>query len=101
MITRLWHGWTHPEDADAYETLLCEQILPPIQRIDGCLGAYVLRRADGDEVQFVTLTLWRSLDAIRAFAGPECDNAVIPAPARRLLSRYDARALHYDTRLQP
>jgi heme-degrading monooxygenase HmoA len=66
MITRLWQGWTASEDADAYEQFLLTELFPSMQEIPGFRGAEVLRRPDGGEVAFVTLTRFDSLDAIRA-----------------------------------
>ena len=69
MIGRIWHGWTSPENADAYEQLLRSEVLPGICRIEGYRGVQLFRRPEGDEVEFVTLTLFDSLDAVRRFAG--------------------------------
>lgn len=97
MITRLWRGWTAPEDADAYERFLLAELFPSMRSIAGFIGADVLRRPDGDEVAFVTLTRFDSLDAIRAFAGEDHELAVLEPAARALLSRHDERALHFET----
>jgi hypothetical protein len=59
----------------------------------------VLRRADGEEVQFVVVNLFESLEAVKAFAGPEYETAVFEPEARRLLSRAEPKALHYDVRV--
>jgi hypothetical protein len=91
-IARIWHGWTTPANADAYETLLRSEVLPGISKISGARGAYVLRTPVGDEVEFVTITLWDSLDAVREFAGEDYELAVVPPPARRL----GAAARHRD-----
>jgi antibiotic biosynthesis monooxygenase len=96
MIGRLWHGWTKPENADAYERLLRSTILPGIHRVAGYKGTYLLRRPVGEEVEFITLTLWESMEAIRAFAGPEGKTAVVPPEARKLLARFDEASRHYD-----
>ena len=96
MIARLWHGWTTRENADAYEALLRSEVLPGIHRIPGYRGAYLLRRNADPEVEFVTLTLFESWEAVRAFAGPDLEAAVVPPAARKLLARFDARSVHYD-----
>ena len=96
MIARLWHGWTTRENADAYEALLRSEVLPGIHRIPGYHGAYLLRRDADTEVEFVTLTLFESWDAVRAFAGDDLEAAVVPPAARKLLARFDARSVHYD-----
>jgi heme-degrading monooxygenase HmoA len=101
MIARLWHGWTTNENADRYEALLQAEVLPGIQRIDGYLGAYVLRREDGKQVEFVTVTLWESLAAVREFAGADYEAAVVPPAARALLARFDERSAHYEVRARP
>jgi heme-degrading monooxygenase HmoA len=101
MISRLWRGWTTGANADAYEALLRTKILPGIHRVKGYKGAYLLRRKVADGVEFATLTLWESLDAIRAFAGEDYELAVVIPEARKLLSRFDERSVHYDTILEP
>jgi heme-degrading monooxygenase HmoA len=102
VIARLWHGWAEPRNADAYEALLRAEVLPGIgARVGGFRGAYLLRHEDGAEVEFVTLTLWDSLEAVREFAGADYEAAVVPPEARRLLSRFDERAVHYETLLEP
>jgi antibiotic biosynthesis monooxygenase (ABM) superfamily enzyme len=97
MVTRLWRGWTEAADADAYERFLLERLLPSLRGIDGFAGADVLRRPDGDEVAFVTLVRFGSLDAVRAFAGDDYETPVIEPEAKVLLSRHDERAEHYET----
>jgi heme-degrading monooxygenase HmoA len=100
MIGRIWHGWASPDNADAYEQLLRGDVLPGINRIEGYRGATLLRREAGDEVEFVTLTLFDSLDAVRAFAGDDYERAVVPPEAQRLLAHYDERSAHYEIRFQ-
>jgi antibiotic biosynthesis monooxygenase (ABM) superfamily enzyme len=96
VIARLWHGWTAPENADAYEDFLRKKMFPSIHRVPGYLGADLLRRADGEEIAFVTITRFESLDAVRAFAGDAYEQAVVEPEARRLLSRFDQRSEHYE-----
>ena len=96
MISRIWHGWTTPANADAYQNLLTTKILPGIHRVAGYKGASLLRRDAGQEVEFVTITHFESMEAIRAFAGNDYEVAVVPPEARALLSRFDARSVHYQ-----
>ena len=97
-ISRVWHGWTEPgENAAAYESFLRAEMLPGIDRIDGFKGTFLLRREVGDAIEFVTVTRWRSLAAVRAFAGEDYELAVVLPEARRLLARFDERSAHYDT----
>jgi antibiotic biosynthesis monooxygenase (ABM) superfamily enzyme len=96
VIARLWHGWTAPQNADAYEDFLRTKMFPSIHRVPGYLGADLLRREDGEEIAFVTITRFESLDAVRAFAGEDYEQAVVEPEARELLSRFDASSEHYE-----
>jgi len=96
MIARMWHGWTTPENAEAYETLLRTKILPGIRKSAGCQGTRLLRRGRGEEVEFVTLLFFDSIEAVKAWAGPNYDDAVIPPEAKALLRRFRERSRHYD-----
>ena len=96
MIARVWRGRTTRENAAAYEELLGTTILPGIDRIRGFRGAELFRRELGDEVEFVTVTRFDSLDAVREFAGEEYEHAVISEEAHRLLSHFDERVAHYE-----
>jgi heme-degrading monooxygenase HmoA len=102
MISRIWHGWTTPGDADRYEALLKEEIFVGIQarHIRGFTGIQLLRREVGQEVEFVTIMLFDSLDAIREFAGDDYEAAVVPAKARAILSHFDERSQHYEVRAE-
>lgn len=101
MISRLWRGWTTFDNADAYEELLRTRILPGIHRVDGYKGAYLLRRDVEGGVEFATLTLWESMDAVREFAGEHYEVAVVPPEARELLSKFDQTSKHYETIIEP
>ena len=99
MITRIWHGWTGKDQADAYERLLAQEIGPGIaaRGIDGVGGPQVLRRDGGDgDVEFVTVMTFSGWAAVAAFAGTDPEAAVVPAAARRLLKRFDQRSQHYE-----
>lgn len=100
MICRIWHGWTTAANADAYEQLLRSEIFHGIaaRGIAGYRGIELLRRPDGALTEFVTIMWFESLDAVRAFAGPEFDIAVVPPRARALLQRFDERSAHYEVR---
>ena len=98
MISRIWHGWTSVENAAAYEQLLKEEVFTRIGRreIAGYHGIQLLRRRLETEVEFVTIMWFDSTDAVRAFAGDDYEQAVVPPKARALLSRFDDRSQHYD-----
>jgi antibiotic biosynthesis monooxygenase (ABM) superfamily enzyme len=96
MIARVWHGYTRPEHADAYEAMLKPELLPGIGNVKGYRGSYLLRRPLGPEIEFITILLFDSLDAIRAVAGPDYETAVIPEERRKYLIRYDPKSAHYE-----
>lgn len=101
MIGRFWRGWTSAENAGAYEELLRTKVLPGIHRVEGYRGAYLMRRDVEEGAEFATLTFFASMDAMRAFAGDDYEVAVVPPEARRLLSRFDERSVHYEVAMAP
>lgn len=97
MVARVWHGYTKPEHADAYEAMLKPELLPGISKKKGYRGSYLLRRELGTEVEFITILLFDSIGAIRAASGhPDYETAIIPEERRKYLSRYDAKSSHYE-----
>lgn len=101
MILRTWHGWTHPDDADAYDRLVTEEILPRIAREagDDLLGWEVGRRRDGDRVEFVTLIRFASREAVGAMVdGDDLEEAHVPEEAQALLADWEERVRHHEVR---
>lgn len=102
MISRIWHGWTSFENADAYEALLREEIFAGIRgrQVRGFRDIQLLRRRLDNEVEFVTIMRFDSIDAIREFAGDDYEACVVPPKAQAVLSRYDLRSQHYEIRIE-
>jgi heme-degrading monooxygenase HmoA len=102
MISRIWHGWTTLGNEDKYEALLQEEIFVSIwnRHIRGFKGIQLLRRELGEQVEFVTIMLFDSLDAVREFAGEDYEVAVVPEKARAVLSHFDERSQHYEIRAE-
>jgi hypothetical protein len=102
MISRIWHGWTTPENADVYESLLKGEIFHGIQErgIAGYRGIELLRRDLDGEVEFVTIMWFDDIEAVRSFAGEDYEVAVVPEKARAVLSRFDGRSQHYEVRVE-
>ncbi|MGH1424103.1 MAG: antibiotic biosynthesis monooxygenase family protein [Pseudooceanicola sp.] len=100
MITRLWHGWTTPENADAYETLLETTVFPGIlsRNVAGFRRIELLRLDGADETNFVTLMWFDDMAAVRRFAGDDPATAVVPPAARALLARFDPESVHFTLR---
>ncbi len=102
MISRIWHGWTTPGNADKYEAMLKEEIFVEIQNrhIRGFKGIQLLRRKVGEEVEFVTIMVFDSPDAVKDFAGEDYESAVVPKKARAVLSHFDERSQHYEIKAE-
>ncbi len=100
MILRIWHGWTAPENADIYENLLKTEIFPGIEakNIPGYQSIQLLRRNAGNEVEFITMMGFDSLQAVKDFVGEDYEKAYVPEKARAVLSRFDERSQHYEVR---
>jgi heme-degrading monooxygenase HmoA len=98
MIARHWRGWTKPQDAEAYERLLHNVVLPGLETLAGYRGGYILRSDGPTESEFVVINFFESLDAIRRFAGEDYSTAVFEPEARELLSRVENFAAHYEVR---
>jgi hypothetical protein len=97
-IERIWHGWTIPAKSDDYQALLHREVFPGIEAkgIKGYLGIRLLRRDLPDEVEFVTIMTFASIDSVIEFQGPDYDHCYVPHAARQILARWDERAAHYE-----
>ena len=96
MIARVWRGWTTVENADGYESHLKPELLPGVSKLTGFAGSYLLRRIMGDEVEFMTILLWDSIEGIKAVAGKDYERAVIPEERKKYLKRFEERATHFE-----
>jgi heme-degrading monooxygenase HmoA len=97
-IKRLWRGWTTPGNADAYWAVLIETVIPGIEAkgIPGYRGIEVLRRDLGEEVEFVTIITFESLQSVIDFQGEDYTRSYVPDVARAVLSRWEEHAAHYE-----
>ena len=96
MIGRVWNATATPNGADAYRFHFEQSVLPSMSSVDGCRGAYLMRRDGGEATELRVMTLWDSLDAISAFAGSDIDKAVVEPEARAVLQTYDSQVTHYE-----
>lgn len=97
-IKRIWHGWTTPENADAYWGVLSGDVIPGIEAksIQGYRGMEVLRRDRGSEVEFVTIMTFDSLESVIEFQGEDYARCYVPDVAKAVLERWDERAAHFE-----
>lgn len=98
MIARIWRGTVRAADADAYADYIAETGLAAYERTPGNRGAWMLRRQVGELTEFMTFTLWESLDAVKAFAGDDYETAVYYPEDERFLVERDLTCAHYDVR---
>jgi heme-degrading monooxygenase HmoA len=96
MIVRVWRGWIRPEDAEAYTDYVERTGMAAYRATPGNRGAWILRRQAEDRVEFVTLSFWDSLDAVRAFAGEPVDRAVFYAEDDRFLVDRETSVTHFE-----
>jgi heme-degrading monooxygenase HmoA len=95
VIARIWFGRTRPEHFDEYAAYVEETGLRGLSATAGNQGAYLFRRLVDDEAEFLVLSLWESLDAIRAFAGDEIDTARYYPDDKRFLLAFEPKVQHY------
>ena len=96
MISRQWRGLAKPSCAEAYVEHLRTETFPALAKIAGFVGASILRRTVADGVEFDIVTRWDSLEAVRAFAGPDAEVAVVPANVHDMMIDYDRVVRHYE-----
>jgi heme-degrading monooxygenase HmoA/uncharacterized protein YciI len=96
MILRMWKGRTSAEQAEQYIHHVTKRVFPSLGSIKGHRGAYLLRRTMNDAIEFVVLTLWESMDAVRKFAGSDADKAVVELEARAVLTDFDEHVVHFE-----
>ena len=99
MVCRVWHGWTTVGHAQRYDDYLQNELLPRLDRelrSHGYRGYQVLRLSRGEEVEFMTMLWFDSIENVRAFAGENYETPVISEKARSLLTRFADRADHYQ-----
>lgn len=97
-IKRIWHGWTTPENADRYQNILQNEVIPGIEakNIPGLRKFEILRFELEDEVEFVTMITFESLQDVIAFQGENYQKSYVPHAAQAVLKRWDQETLHYD-----
>jgi len=101
MIVRAWRGYAPPMAADAYSRHLLGTVRPNLERLPGFRGLYLLSRRLPNEVEYEVLTMWESMDAIRAFAGEHVERAVVEPEAAAVLTRFDQEVRHYEVMARP
>lgn len=95
MILRSWKGIAKAAQADKFSQHLKTVTFPRVSKIDGFVRGIVTRRDVESGVEFLVLTEWESLAAIKQFAGDDAELAVVPPIIEAMLESYDKYATHY------
>jgi hypothetical protein len=97
-IKRVWRGWTTKENADKYQNILQNEVIPGIEakKIDGFQKIEILRIELRDEVEFVTIMTFKSLQNVIAFQGENYTKCYVPDAAQKVLKRWDLKVPHYE-----
>ena len=96
MITRMWHGRVPTSKAEAYRKFVNERAIPDYQSVEGNISVHILERTEGDITHFITLTFWRNMDSIKAFAGEDLEAAKYYPEDKDFLLEFEPRVVHYE-----
>ena len=98
-VARIWRGWTTVDNADAYQQVVDDEVLPEIfeRSIPGLVSAHLMRAdmVENEEVEFTTIMWFESLDSVRNFMGEDYQRSHVPENAQAVLKRFDAEAKHF------
>ena len=96
MITRMWHGRVPTIKATAYSEFLNERAIPDYQSVAGNISVHILERTEGDITHFITLTFWKDMDSIKAFAGEDAEVAKYYPEDKNFLLEFEPHVIHYE-----
>ena len=96
MIARMWHGRVPASKAEAYRKFLNDRAIPDYQSGEGNLSVHILERTERDITHFITLTFWKDLDSIKAFAGDEVETAKYYPEDNDFLLEFEPKVVHYE-----
>jgi len=96
MIVRMWHGRVPSIKAKEYRAFLNKRAIPDYQAVAGNLSVHILERVEGDITHFITLTFWRNMDSIKAFAGEDAEVARYYPEDEEFLLEFEPKVVHYE-----
>ena len=97
----MWKARSTVDKSDEYVRHATNKVFPALRAIEGHRGAYLLRRVVDGAIEFVVLTLWDSMEAVRKFAGVDPEKAVVEPEARAVLTSFDDSVLHFEVVHRP
>jgi len=98
-VARMWSARTTPANWPAYREHFHKNVVPELRGTPGYLGASLFQRRNGDEIEVLVVTYWKSLESVRNFAGHNLDAAVVAEAAARVLTDYDRVVRHFELEL--
>jgi heme-degrading monooxygenase HmoA len=102
MIARVWHGTTKPADADGFLNYIRQTGEKAYRETEGNIAVLILRRVENDRADFLLISLWNSLDAVKNFAGADYEKAVYLFPEdEKFLIEFEPNVAHYEAILNP
>ena len=96
MIVRMWHGRVPTLKAGAYREFLNARAVADYQSVQGNLSVHILERKEGDITHFITLTFWKDMDSIKAFAGDDVEAAKYYPEDKDFLLEFEPTVVHYE-----
>jgi len=96
MISRMWHGRVPTSKAKSYREFLNARAIPDYRSVAGNISVHILERNDGDVTHFITLTFWKNLDVIKAFAGEDIETAKYYPEDKDFLLEFEPKVVHYE-----
>ena len=96
MITRMWHGKVPTAKAQAYRAFLNARAIPDYRSVEGNISVHILERTEGDITHFITLTFWKDMESIKAFAGEDVEVAKYYPEDKNYLLEFEPRVVHYE-----
>ena len=96
MIVRMWHGRVPTSKAKAYREFTIARAIPDYQSVEGNISVHVLERTEGDITHFITLTFWKDIESIKAFAGEDVTVAKYYPEDKDFLLEFEPHVIHYE-----
>ena len=96
MISRMWHGRVPTSKAKAYREFLNSRAIPDYQSVNGNISVHILERTEDEITHFITLTFWKDMESIKAFAGEEVETAKYYPEDTDFLLEFEPKVLHYE-----
>jgi heme-degrading monooxygenase HmoA len=96
MVARIWHGRTPAGKADEYRQYLFDAGVKKIATIPGNQGVQMMMNKEADEAEFMVVSYWDSIDAIKGYAGAEYTRVHDLPRDKEFLIDMETRVRHFE-----